>query len=752
MDGFELTQDELMFLTAIRLTENRQSQSKPKTARIGQINFQRLTDGDRKELISGALANSEFRFELIDAIVSREFEQSEVRKTNLPSRLRTYIPFGSRAAQLAAIGSNQKARLISIVGSSGTGKTRLAQKIGEDFLASYADGVWFVDCKTFSTLETFTHGVMRQVSSDPHIWQNTNLHEYFESSQLLIILDDVQPVPSVIEELSRINSKCLKVKIFTTCHAPLNINGELVYEIEKSALPNIEDAVHFFNQMAKYLFGDNSVSYSTNVSLRSLCKRFSCVPMAFSLAAGCLAGASPAQILSTLDSKGPTHSLISSQGNISQTIQCLLQLSVSQMTIDERKALVGLSLFSGDTRVSQASAVLSDVPDINKVLNQLEKRGFLEIDSSGIEPFCRLHHSVTDYLSGMTADAEAQSQLLSYQTGYVNYFESKASEIQSLLEYGDWSQGTSALYSNLGNLRNAIRLAQFQENVIALKTFCHSLARPLMESSLVTDFEQLVQTASLNPELRDDPKVQILLLGLQGANFAFKSRLDQCEELWNERLELCRASGDEFNEADTLTDLAYLAVQNGEYSKAFAVLDEATAATSRAGSIELLTTTNVIRARCHQLVGNTEETKNWLTISEQNLHSCSKKELMLFVYQMIAICYDELGVPDQGRQQIVNLLRDASSGHRSVLTGWSLGILAKQYEDQSQLELAAKGYVAAVAVFQRYSSKHLSAASKRLSTFRENHPELSGIIGDLELVSWSTHVGDILAHEHNTSG
>ena len=138
---------------------------------------------------------------------------------------------------------------------------------------------------------------------------------------------------------------------------------------------------------------------------------------------------------------------------------------------------------------------------------------------------------------------------------------------------------------------------------------------------------------------------------------------------------------------------------------------------------------------------------DWIGRAEALLPLCENKDLMLFVYQNIAICYDEYEQPIKARQFIVQILQDASSGDRSVLTGWSLGLLGRLYEGQGEFDLSAKCFVAARSVFRRHSSKYLFRANERLTQFLERHPELESQVMVLDEQPWQTLVQEILATE-----
>jgi hypothetical protein len=112
------------------------------------------------------------------------------------------------------------------------------------------------------------------------------------------------------------------------------------------------------------------------------------------------------------------------------------------------------------------------------------------------------------------------------------------------------------------------------------------------------------------------------------------------------------------------------------------------------------------------------------------------RELLLFVHQSIAMAYRLLQMPEEERDAILHLLREASEGHRAVLTGWALRHLAPLYEERGDFLSAAKAHVAAVAVHGEYATKHRHAATKAFEEFKARHRNLEDVLPELSNTPW----------------
>lgn len=735
--------DESLFSLAMWLAESEEAEKRVPTSEELGDRLSNLSEQDIEEVIRNAISSEKYRAALVEAVATRQLQRSAVasiRKTNLRIYGRTYIDIGSTDQEILRIVESSSSSLVTLVGASGTGKTRSAQWVGQELLSKFEGGVWFIDLKTSPEI---SQAILRQISDDPGIWLHGNVADQIGDKNMLLILDDISSSNSNIAMLSELLSTCANLKIVATTKKSLGVSGENVFDLSqrKRTGMSLDEAVQFLGRMVIRALDAPSVSFGINDPLRLICKKLIGVPLAMSLVAGCLASSTPESILSSVQSVTTGRAQLIEDRQIPPTIRALIDLSVKTMNSSDAGALKGLSLFTTSFTEAEASQILGDTANVPLLLEQFERLGMLE--STSVEGVRRFHllDSVIEYLAG-------QSAIEKYEKPYVSYFSSVARETALLFEFGDWSRGISSLLDHLNDFRKAVQLGRRYSMSDELHQICRGLVRPIFESGLIDDFENLCGTVEGVDALRNNAELQVQFLGLQGANASRNSNQQRCEEIWLQRLELCRQIGDDFAEADTLTDLAYLAYEESEIAKAFTLLDQAETIIQRFNWPELLATVNIVRARCCQFEGDTEGARKWLDRVEESLPNCENKELMLFVYQNIAICYEAFGDASQGRTQIIKLLAEASSGSRTVLTGWSLGALSRLYEDQSDYDSALKCLVGAQLVFQRYASRYLHRTNERLAAFLSRHPEFASRAEELAANSWQGLVAEVLAFEN----
>ncbi|WP_407639730.1 BTAD domain-containing putative transcriptional regulator [Actinacidiphila guanduensis] len=169
------------------------------------------------------------------------------RRGNLRARLTSFV---GRESELAAIrGDLRAARLVTLTGPGGSGKTRLAQEAGEAAQDAYADGVWLAELAPLDSPEAVPHAVLSALgrrgtvvlgtgrdplTSEPHADDPVErLVEHCAERRLLLLLDNcehlVEPAARLAAELL---ARCPGLTVLATSREPLGVQGELVRPVE----------------------------------------------------------------------------------------------------------------------------------------------------------------------------------------------------------------------------------------------------------------------------------------------------------------------------------------------------------------------------------------------------------------------------------------------------------------------------------------------------------------------------------------
>ncbi len=289
---------------------------------------------------------------------------------NLPLQLTSFI--GREKEMAAVIHLLQTARLVTLTGPGGTGKTRLALRVAGDLLDQYEDGVWLVelaplaDPALVSTIAARALG-LRELSGAQMM---TLLQEYLEHKQVLLILDNCEHVIDACARLSdTLLQACPKLSILTSSREALGIAGEVPYRVPPLTLPETAESlpVEMLGQYeAIWLFVERAATVSPGFSLTpasapailQVCQRLDGIPLAIELAAARVKLLQVHEISQRLDDRfrlltGGSRAALPRY----QTLRASIDWSYELLSPTERSLLQRLSVFTGGWVLEAAEAV-----------------------------------------------------------------------------------------------------------------------------------------------------------------------------------------------------------------------------------------------------------------------------------------------------------------------------------------------------------------------------------------------------------
>jgi predicted ATPase/class 3 adenylate cyclase len=295
---------------------------------------------------------------LVDGLPEASPPLRSLQRTNLPTAA---WPLLGRERELVEIRSlvAAGARLVTLTGPGGTGKTRLALQAAAEFSDEFADGVFFVPLaplrETAAVRGTVAEAVGLQADDDVTGW--------LASRRVLLLLDNLeqlQGVQPVVAELL-----VGETVILATSRMPLRLSGERELPVEP--LPT-EAAIELF--AARAAAAGRRVEADATVT--EVCRRLDNLPLALELAAARSKLLSPSALLRRLDSAlplltGGAHDLPERQ----RTLRATIEWSHDLLTPDDQAAFRRLSVFRGSFTLDGAEAVTgADLDQIAALLDQ----------------------------------------------------------------------------------------------------------------------------------------------------------------------------------------------------------------------------------------------------------------------------------------------------------------------------------------------------------------------------------------------
>jgi predicted ATPase/class 3 adenylate cyclase len=265
--------------------------------------------------------------------------------------------------------------LVSLVGTGGIGKTRVALQIGADLLDGSGDGVWLIELATLTDASLVVNTIastfgLREQGERPML---EVLLQYLRPRRLLLILDTCE---HLIEEVARIADAVLRaapqVRILATSREPLRIAAEYVYRVPSLAVApsgdslTAQDALHYgaialFAERARVSDGKFTLSDESAPIVAEICRRLDGIALAVELAAARVKVFAPRELAQKLDERfrvltGGSRTVLPRQ----QTMRALIDWSYDLLSEQEQRLFRRIAIFVGGWTLNAAETVTGD--------------------------------------------------------------------------------------------------------------------------------------------------------------------------------------------------------------------------------------------------------------------------------------------------------------------------------------------------------------------------------------------------------
>jgi predicted ATPase/class 3 adenylate cyclase len=294
---------------------------------------------------------------------------------NLPIQLTSFI---GREKEIAEIKSAlESARLLTLTGSGGTGKTRLSQEVGAQLLTNFHHGVWLVELAPLSD-ESQIIPALAQVfglQEPPFNPLSKLVDDYLRDKKLLLILDNCEHLITACARLAdHLLHQCAGLKILASSREALGIAGESAYHT-----PSLGDSesTQLFVERAHAASSNFKLSDANRSAIAQICHRLDGIPLAIELAAARAKLLSAEQIASRLDDMfrllvGGSRTALPRQ----QTLRALIDWSYDLLSDEEKRLLQFASVFVGGWTLEALEFVAGD-PNTLELLEQLANKSLV---------------------------------------------------------------------------------------------------------------------------------------------------------------------------------------------------------------------------------------------------------------------------------------------------------------------------------------------------------------------------------------
>jgi predicted ATPase/class 3 adenylate cyclase len=323
----------------------------------------------------------------------------EARPNNLPLQLTRFI---GRQRQIAEIKRRllNGARLLTLTGPGGTGKTRLAIEVAGETLPAFEDGVWFIDLASVTDPTLVISAIAETLGVTAKDGQS--LQEVLGSSlrdkAMLVLLDNFEQVVDSGADVERLLHAAPRLKVLVTSRTVLHRYGEQEFPVPPFALPDPGslpdlaslaryEAIGLFVERAAAVKPDFVLTPLNASSVAEIAIRLDGLPLAIELAASRIKILSPQAIVARL---GPGSTVLVSRVPDAparqRTLRGTIEWSYQLLTGRERQVFEELSVFQGGATVVAIESIcapvgggetLDDLASLvdNSLLRQVETEG-----------------------------------------------------------------------------------------------------------------------------------------------------------------------------------------------------------------------------------------------------------------------------------------------------------------------------------------------------------------------------------------
>ncbi|HYW87295.1 MAG TPA: DUF4062 domain-containing protein, partial [Chloroflexota bacterium] len=323
-------------------------------------------------------------------------------------------------AELARLVGQPDARLVTLTGPGGVGKTRLAIAVGERLLNRFGPCVAFVPLETTTRAQQALAAVGQAVRAElggASVFES--LVERLGDTPWLLILDNLEQVVEVAPDLDALLTRCAGVAILATSRMALRLRAEREYPVPPLALPDIitsmkldeleaSPAVALFVDRAVTVRHDFALTKKNAGSVLAICRRLDGLPLAIELAAARSRLLEPDAILrrlqTSLDALGTgTVDMPDRQ----HTLRATVEWSVGMLDEGERSMLETMAVFVGGWTL-EAAALVAGLDDNQSLeLNEaLARHSLVHIDNTPLGPRARMLETIREFVAERLARRE----------------------------------------------------------------------------------------------------------------------------------------------------------------------------------------------------------------------------------------------------------------------------------------------------------------------------------------------------------
>ena len=607
--------------------------------------------------------------------------------------------------------ADSPARLVTLTGPGGVGKTRLAIAAATDLAAAYADGVLFISLAGLRDPELVlatlvqTMGLRATNTSTPA----DVLAAHLRDRHVLLVLDNFEHLLAAAPELAKLLEACPHLALLVTSRAALRLRGEREVAVAPLALPDLQDlpaldvlercpAVALFMERVREHHPSFVLSSVSAATVAEVCARLEGLPLALELAAAQIRLFSPRALLSRLERRldvltGGARDLPARQ----QTMRATIAWSYDQLDAGEQVLFRRLAVFAGGCTLEAVQAMQSAIEGtegqvVERLRSLVDKSLLWQAAAADGERRFGMLETIREF--GLE-QISAGTELAAVSRAHAQVCLALAREAGPWLQGPEQSAWLARLEREQDNLRAALHWCLQAEGDPAVGL---RLARCLgvfwERRSYLTEGRQWLEQILARQAAVGDAERAAALNHLGNLAYA-QGDNDRARQVYQESLALRRTVGDAGQIARSLANLGNVAVAEGDFPRARAWYEESLAlcdqSGDRAGKANVLNNLGVLaRGRGDERLALTMYEQGYRLLQE--LGDSWSAAVALTNMGNVASALGELEQAQGLYRDSLSLRRDLADRQGIVLTLLGLGHLAhRRGQDERAAQLLAAG-------------------------------------------------------------
>jgi predicted ATPase/class 3 adenylate cyclase len=501
----------------------------------------------------------------------------DVRPNNLPVQLTSFV---GRAEIEAAASLLRNARLLTLTGPGGTGKTRLALQLAAELAEDFPDGVFFVALDTLTDPSLVPSMIatglgLGSTSAEPPL---ERVIEYASHRRMLLVLDNFEQIADAAPVVGRLLREAPQLKVAVTSRLPLRISGEHEFPVPPLALPEATDgvsaadavsaadvsrseAVRLFVERAMAVQPAFRLTDANAAAVVEIVRRLDGLPLAIELAAARTRVLSVAALLARIDDRlgllvGGARDLPARQ----QTLRGAIDWSHDLLDEPDRRLFARFGVFAGGARLAEADTVCGPQAeprrDVLEGLSSLADKSLLRaVLTFDEEPRFAMLATIREYAQErLAASGEHDAIRRRHAETYLAVVEGCAGQLTGPAG-ASW---LDRLQADADNLRAALDWAVEMDEAERALRFLAAIWRFWQIRGHLHEAAERVARVMAMPGLADQPpELLARAYGAAGGVHYWRAEFGTTNRYYEAALEQARRSGDRAILAEALYNFGF---------------------------------------------------------------------------------------------------------------------------------------------------------------------------------------------------